>query len=369
MTKVPFLDLKAQYAAIRLELDAAIHGVLASGWFILGREVERFERVFSEYLEGAETIGVGSGTDALHLALKACGVGPGHEVITVSNSFVATALAISNAGAKPVFVDIDPATHTIDVNQIADKISSRTKAILPVHLFGQAADLDPICKLARDRGLYVVEDACQAHGARYRGRLVGTLGDVGCFSFYPAKNLGAYGDAGAAVTRNPELASRLRLLRNYGQTQKYHHAIRGFNSRLDELQAAVLATKLPHLEQWTEARRRVAAAYQAGIGPGVGKPFEQAGARHVYHLYVIRSGRRDALQKWLRERGVETQVHYPVPIHLQEAYRDLGLPRGSLPATERSCGEVLSLPIFPELSDSQVAHVIDSVNSFQSPAQ
>ena len=364
MVTVPFVDLKAQYAAIRDEVDGAVRDVLTSGRFILGRRVEAFERSFSAYLGGCETVAVGSGTDALHLALRACGVGAGDEVITVANSFVATALAVSYVGATPVFVDVEPSTHTLDPGRLADRITARTRAIVPVHLFGQPADMEAICAIARERGLRVIEDACQAHGARYRGRPVGTIGDVGCFSFYPAKNLGAYGDGGAVTTRNPRLAATVRLLRNYGETRKYHHAIRGYNSRLDELQAAVLAVKLAHLERWNEARRRIAARYDAGLGPNAAVPTAREGAHHVYHLYVVRCRRRDAIQAWLRERGIETQIHYPIPIHLQEAYADLGLSPGCLPVTEQASAEVLSLPIFPELTDAQADEVIRAVNAF-----
>jgi dTDP-4-amino-4,6-dideoxygalactose transaminase len=363
--RVPFVDLQAQYATIRPGIDRAIADVVASGWFILGKQVEAFERAFSNYLGGGDTIGVASGTDALHLALRACDVGPGDEVITASHSFIATALAISQVGAQAVFVDSDPDTHTIDVTRIEACIGPRTKAIMPVHLFGQPADLDPICRIARAHGLAVVEDACQAHGSRYDGRPVGTIGDVGCFSFYPAKNLGAYGDGGAVVTADPQLASRLRMLRNYGQTRKYYHELRGFNSRLDEIQAAILLAKLPHLEGWNDARRRVAARYDEVLDPRVVKPLERPGSRHVYHLYVIRTARRAELQRWLAERGVETQIHYPVPIHLQEAYRDHGVARGTLPVCERACEEVLSLPMYPELTEPQILHVAECVNAFQ----
>jgi dTDP-4-amino-4,6-dideoxygalactose transaminase len=368
MTTVPFLDLKAQYATIREEIESAIQDVLTSGWFILGRQVEAFERAFSDYLEGCEAVAVGSGTDALHLALRACGVGNGDEVITVSNSFIATALAISYVGASPVFVDIEPGTHTLDASRLSEHITSRTKAIVPVHLFGQPADMEPICEIARRRGLYVIEDACQAHGARYRGRPAGTIGDIGCFSFYPGKNLGAYGDGGAAVTRSPQLVTQLRMLRNYGQTRKYYHRIRGFNSRLDELQAAILSVKLRHLERWNEARRGIAARYDAALGPGVVVPFQREGSQHVYHLYVIRCAQRDDLQRWLAEHGIGTQIHYPIPIHLQEAYSDLGITKGSLPATEKASAEVLSLPIFPELTAAQIDQVIATVNSFPGQA-
>jgi dTDP-4-amino-4,6-dideoxygalactose transaminase len=357
--KVPFLDLTAQYATIRTEIDNAVHEVLSSGWFILGRQVEAFEAAFSEYLEGCETVAVGSGTDALHLALRACDVGPGDEVVTVSHSFIATTLAISYVGASPVLVDIEPGTYTLDVSRLPDCITARTRAIIPVHLYGQVADMEPICNLAKERGLYVIEDACQAHGARYAGRPAGTIGDIGCFSFYPGKNLGAYGDGGAVVTRSAELASRLRLLRNYGQTE-YHSLRRQQPVR----RRRILSVTLKHLEAWNEARQGIAARYDSSLGPAVVPPLRREGARHVYHLYVVRSRQRDELQRWLADRGVGTQIHYPIPIHRQEAYADLGMPSGSLPVTETAAAEVLSLPIFPEMTDAQVDHVIDSVNSF-----
>jgi len=366
MIQVPFVDLQAQYVTIRDEIQVAIQGVLDAGWFILGHHVESFEKAFAGYCGGGEAIGVGSGTEALHLALQACGVGPGDEVITVSNTFVATALAIDYVGAKPVFVDIDPVMYTIDVTQVEAYITPRTKAILPVHLFGQPADMDPILALAKAHGLHVIEDACQAHGAEYKGQRVGAIGDIGCFSFYPSKNLGAYGDGGLVLTHDPALADRVRLLRNYGQRRKYFHHIRGYNSRLDELQAAVLEAKLPHLDAWNDQRRRIAARYDAGINthravlPGV-----RENVRHVYHLYVICTPYRDALHEWLSARGISTQIHYPVPIHRQEAYQDLGLPAGALPVTEQVCDQILSLPMYPELTDAQVNWVIESVNVFR----
>jgi dTDP-4-amino-4,6-dideoxygalactose transaminase len=364
--EVPFVDLRAQYATIRDETRTAINGVLDASWFILGHHVASFEEKFSAYCGGGEAIGVGSGTEALHLALLACGVGPGDEVITVANTFIATALAIDYAGGTSIFVDVDPVTYNIDVTQVEARITSRTKAILPIHLFGQPADLDPILALAKAHGLYVVEDACQAHGAEYKGQRVGALGDIGCFSFYPAKNLGAYGDGGLVLTRNPALAEQLRLLRNYGQTRKYFHRIRGHNSRLDELQAAVLEAKLTHLDRWNDMRRRIAARYDAGIDvPHITLPGVREDVCHVYHLYVIRTPYRDALGEWLLARGIRTQVHYPVPIHRQEAYQHLGLPDGTLPVTERLCNEILSLPMYPELTDAQIEWVVESVNAFQ----
>ncbi len=364
LVDVPFLDLTAQLATIRPEIDEAVGRVLSSGWFILGREVERFEETFSRYLGGVEVVGVASGTDALHLALRACDVGPGDEVITVSHSFIATALAVDYVGATPVFVDIDPETMTIDASEVQARIGPRTKAIIPVDLYGQTANLGAVCDLARERGIAVIEDACQAHGATFEGRPAGTLGDVGCFSFYPGKNLGAYGDGGAVVTSDPARAKRLRMLRNYGQREKYYHAMRGYNSRLDEMQAAVLAVKLEHLDEWNERRRRVARLYDEGIDGRFGKPTARPGSRHVYHLYVIRCPQREELRRWLAALGIGTQIHYPIPIHLQEAYAGHGVPRGTLPITERLASEVLSLPIYPELTTAQIEHVVASVNAF-----
>ncbi len=368
MTKVPFVDLNAQYAAIRISVDEAMQEVVDRGWFILGPRVETFETAFADYCGGGEAIGVGSGTDALHLALRACAVGPGDEVLTVSHSFIATALAIDYVGATPVFVDIDPVSYTMDVSNVESSITARTRAILPVHLYGQAVDLDPILDIARRHGLYVIEDACQAHGAEYGGRRVGVLGDIGCFSFYPAKNLGAYGDGGMVVTRRPELADRVRLLRNYGQVRKYDHPSKGFNSRLDELQAAVLLAKLTYLDAWNDARRDIAACYGAGVrADSVALPQAGAKGRHVYHLYVVRTPHRDALQEWLTSRDVHTQIHYPVPIHQQGAFRELAPRQAELSVTEKVAGEVLSLPIYPEMTREQVDWVIESVNQFRPP--
>lgn len=365
MVTVPFVDLGVQYGQINATIQTAINSVLESNWFILGNHLKSFETAFAEYCGGGEGIGVGSGTDALHLALLACGVGAGDEVITVSNTFIATALAIDYVGAKSVFVDVDPATYNMDVTQIESHITPHTKAILPVHLYGQPADMDPILALAKAHSLYVIEDACQAHGAEYKGRRAGAIGDIGCFSFYPTKNLGAYGDGGLVLTRNPELAERVRSLRNYGQTRKYFHRIRGYNSRLDELQAAVLEAKLPYLDEWNRRRRRIAARYDSGIDAShIKRPSVHQDAHHVYHLYIVRTGYRDALQKWLSMRGIATQIHYPVPIHRQEAFADLQYPIGALPATEQLCNEILSLPMYPELTDSQVDWVIKAINEF-----
>ncbi len=306
---------------------------------------------------------MGSGTEALHLALLACGVQPGDDVATVALTAVPTASAISFAGARPLLVDIDPRTFTMDPNRLEAAITPRTKAILPVHLYGQTADMDPILEVARRRGIPVIEDACQAHGAEYRGRRTGTLGVMAAFSFYPTKNLGACGDGGAVTTDDPTLADRLRLLRNYGQRKRYYHESKGFNSRLDELQAAILRVKLRDLNRWNEARRAKARLYDSLLGEVV-LPLEADYARHVYHLYVIRCRRRDELQRFLADRGIGTLIHYPVPVHLQEAYRDLGLSRGALPVTERCAEEILSLPLYPELPDAQIVEVAEAINQF-----
>jgi dTDP-4-amino-4,6-dideoxygalactose transaminase len=365
MPDVPFVDLTGQYREIRDDLLDVVHAVLESGWYILGQRVERFEREFTDYCGGGGAVGVGSGTDALHLALRACGLGPGDEVITVANTFVATVLAIEWVGARPVFVDVEADTGLIDARGVEAAITSRTKAILPVHLYGQPADMDPLIDLARRHRLRVVEDACQAHGAEYRGKKAGSIGDVGCFSFYPAKNLGAYGDGGMVFSRNPDLVERVRRLRNYGQTRKYHHELRGYNSRLDELQAAVLSVKLQHLDRWNDCRRAIAHRYTSCLSnPRVTLLASRPGRKHAFHIYAIRCTRRDDLARWLGERGVGTLIHYPVPIHLQAAYRDLNVGPGTLPATEAFCREVLSLPMYPELDDREAEWVIRCVNEF-----
>jgi len=366
MIQVPFVDMHGQYQQIRDEIAGALTDVLESAWFILGQNVAAFEEEFATYCQTQYGIGVGSGTEALHLALLACDVGAGDEVITVSNTFIATALAIDYTGATPVFVDIDPLTYTLDVGQIEARISARTKAIVPVHLYGQPADMQPIMALAEKHGLWVIEDACQAHGAKYRGKKVGSWGHLACFSFYPSKNLGAYGDGGMIVTNDAALAEKARLLRNYGQVEKYHHRLKGFNSRLDEIQAAILRVKLKHLDQWNEARYTIAQRYTQQIeSPHVRCPSEGTARQHAYHLYVVRSQHRDQLRHWLKSQGVETLIHYPVPIHLQQAYRSTGLHPGSLPITEQCCDEVLSLPMFPELDKYQIAQVVQAINDFQ----
>ena len=359
---IPIIDLKAQYLSIKHEIDSAIAGVLESGQFVLGKEVAAFEEEFAAYCGAAEGIGVNSGTSALHLALMAGGVGPGDEVITVPFTFVATAAAIVYAGARPVFVDIEPESYTMDVNRIEAAVTPRTKAILPVHLYGQTADMDPILEIARRRKLVVIEDAAQAHGAEYKGRRAGSLGDMGCFSFYPGKNLGAYGEGGAVVTNNPAHARTIRLLRNWGSEKKYEHMLKGFNYRLDALQAAILRVKLRHLEEWTEARRAHAAEYTRLLGAtGVQVPKQLPYARHVYHVYTVRADRRRELHEELRRAGVQAEIHYPIPIHLQPAYSDLGHRRGDFPVSEQAAAEVLALPVFPELTEAQIAFVAEAL--------
>jgi dTDP-4-amino-4,6-dideoxygalactose transaminase len=363
-TVIPCGDLKLQYGSIKVEVDRAVQAVLDGGWFILGQNVAAFEQEFAAYCGAQFAVGVGNGTDALQLALMSCGIGPGDEVITAPNSATFTALAISATGALPRFVDIDPRTYNLDARRLAEAIGPRTRAIIPVHLYGQPADMDPILAIARERGLRVIEDAAQAHGARYQGRRVGTLGDLGCFSFYPSKNLGAYGDGGMVVTNDPLLAERVRMLRNGGQKTRYDHQLLGLNSRLDELQAAILRVKLPYLDTWNQQRRHIAALYTAQLGDAsVETPLELPQVEHAYHLYVIRCAQRDALQKHLADCGVETAIHYPLPIHLQGAYRGLGFGPGSFPIAERCAGQVLSLPIYPELTDAKVrqvaAHILD----------
>lgn len=361
---IPFNNLQPQHANLRHDLMEALAAVVDSGWFILGKQVEAFEREFAAYCGAAFGIGVGSGTEALHLGLLACGVEPGDEVITVAFTAVPTVTAITLAGATPVFVDVDPTTFTMDPNQVDGRITPRTKVILPVHLYGHPADLDPLLDLARRHGLRVLEDAAQAHGTHYRGRPVGSIGDLTAFSFYPTKNLGACGDGGLVTTNDPALADRLRLLRNYGQRTRYVHEIQGANSRLDEIQAAVLRVKLPQLDHWNDARRSRAELYH-DVLRAVRVPSEQPWAHHVWHLYVVLHARRDALQKYLAERGVGTLIHYPLPVHLQPAYRYLGWEPGSLPQTERLSQEILSLPLYPELPMEQVAYVAEQVNAFE----
>jgi dTDP-4-amino-4,6-dideoxygalactose transaminase/acetyltransferase-like isoleucine patch superfamily enzyme len=359
---VPFVDLKAQYQSIKADIQQALNRVLDSSAFILGEEVAAFEQEFAAYCGARYGLAVNSGTSALHLALLAAGIGPGDEVITVPFTFVATAAAILYVGARPIFVDIDPRSFTMDVNQIEAAITPHAKAILPVHLYGQPADMDPILEIARRHGLVVIEDAAQAHGAEYKGRRVGSLGDLGCFSFYPAKNLGAYGEGGIVVTNNPEYDRTIRMQRDWGQERKYHHTLKGYNYRMDAVQGAILQVKLRHLEMWTEARRRHAARYDNLLdGSRVQTPMAMPFSRHIYHIYAVRTPQRDALQQALQRHGIQTGIHYPIPVHLQPAYADLGYKAGEFPHSERAAQEVLSLPLFPELTREMQALVSTAV--------
>ena len=369
---IPYLDLKAQYFSIKDETLDAIQRVLESGHFILGENVAAFEEQFAAYCRAQYGVGTNSGTSALHLALLAAGVGPMDEVITVPFTFVATVAAICYTGARPVLVDIRPESFTIDPTKIEAAITARTKAIVPVHLYGQPADMDPVVEIARKHGLRVIEDAAQGHGAVYKGRRAGTLGDLACFSFYPGKNLGAYGEGGMVLTDSEEYVTVLRMLRDHGQDHKNHHVMKGYNYRLEALQAAVLRVKLRHLEKWTERRRQHARVYNELLNPsGVEIPREITGVRHVYHIYAIRSPHRDALQAYLAARGVQTGIHYPLPVHLQEGFRDLGYKEGDFPVAEACARSVLSLPIYPELKTAQIEEIADAVRSFgkQIPAE
>ena len=367
---IPMLDLAAQYRSIKPEIDAAVVRVFESGRYVLGEEVAAFEREFAEFCGAAHAVAVNSGTSALQLALIAAGVGPGDEVVTVPFTFVATAAVIDYVGAVPVFVDIEPRTFTMNPAAIEDAITDRTRAVIPVHVFGQCADMDPIRAVAARHGLAVIEDAAQAHGARYRGLRAGIVGDFGCFSFYPTKNLGAAGEGGIVVTDDERGAEQIRALRNWGERAKYEHAVRAFNMRMDALQAAVLRVKLRHLDEWTNRRRRIAQRYDEALdGIGLQLPREMEYARHVYHLYTVRVRERDGLQKLLAADGIATGVHYPIPIHLQPAWADLGYAAGAFPEAERAAGDVLSLPLYPEMTDEQVETVVSSVRrAVASPA-
>ena len=360
--KIPHLDLKAQYHSIKPEIDAAVARVLESCQFVLGAEVANFEQEFAAYAGAAECIALNSGTSALHLALLAAGVGPGDEVITVPFTFVASVAAILYCGARPVLIDIDPRTFTMSPALIEAAITPRTKAILPVDLYGHAADLEPILEVARRLGLAVIEDAAQSHGAKYKGRPVGNIADITCFSFYPTKNLGAYGEGGAVTTNNSDYARKIRSLRDWGQDRKYHHVLRGYNYRMEGFQGAILRVKLRHLPAWTEARRAVVSQYNESLADsGVERPVEMPWARHVYHVYTLRTPDRDGLQAALLAEGIQTAVHYALPVHLQPAYADLGYKKGDLPQAELAAQQVLSLPLYPELSPSAIAAVAGAV--------
>ncbi len=360
---IPFLDMKARHAPLREEMMHAVGAVIDSGVFAGGPLVERFERDFAAYCGARSAVGVGSGTEALWLTLVAMGIGPGDEVITVPMSFVATVEAICLAGAKPVFVDIDERTYTMDPQALEAAVTPRTKAVIPVHLFGQAADMSPILEIARRRGLRVIEDAAQAHGAEYQGRRTGSLGDAGCFSFYPSKNLGAFGEGGAVVTDHEDLAAKLRMLRDHGQTGKNRHSLIGWNSRLDAIQAAVLGVKLRHLDRENSLRREHAQRYDRGLAglPEVLTPIAAAGGRHVYHIYALRVRDRQELLRQFAQKEIGFGMHYPVPIHLQPAYRILGHQRGDFPVAEQCADEFVSLPMYPEITPAQIAFVTDSV--------
>jgi dTDP-4-amino-4,6-dideoxygalactose transaminase len=362
---VPFVDLKAQYLSIKGEIDAAVISLLESTQFVLGKEVVAFEELFAAYTQTSHVMGVNTGTSALHLSLLAAGVGRGDEVITTPFTFIATVSAIDYTGATPVFVDIDPVSFTIDPARIEAAITPRTKAILPVHLYGQAADMDPIMEIAKRHGLVVIEDACQAHGAEYKGRRVGSIGDLGCFSFYPGKNLGAYGEGGAVTTNNPEFARTVRMLRDWGAERRYYHDLKGYNYRLEGVQGAVLKVKMKYIEAWTEARRAVAARYDAQLPEiGVRSPVALPERRHVYHIYAIRDAQRDALQTFLHDNGVSTGIHYPIPVHLQRAFAELGHKEGDFPHSEAAAREVLSLPMYPELPPDQQDLVIAALKQW-----
>jgi dTDP-4-amino-4,6-dideoxygalactose transaminase len=365
---IPFVDLKAQYTSLKPQIDTAIQGVLDRTAFILGPEVDAFERAFADYIGVTHAVGVGSGTDALRLALEALDIGPGDEVITVADTYIATCEAISHVGAQVCLVDVDPRTYNMDATLLEQVINPQTKAIIPVHLYGQPMDMEPTMEIARRHGLCVVEDCAQSHGATYKGKKTGTFGAVACFSFYPGKNLGAYGDGGAVLTNDDSIAERVRILRNHGQKVKYEHLAVGYCHRLDNLQAAVLDVKSPYLDEWNARRRSRAALYDRLLAdaPGIVTPYVLAGTKPVYHLYVIcvTDGRRDALREYLNAAGVATGLHYPIPVHLQQAYAALGHKRGDFPVSERIAAQGLSLPMYPELSNEQVEYVADKIKEF-----
>jgi dTDP-4-amino-4,6-dideoxygalactose transaminase len=364
--KVPFGDLRRQYDAMRQEIDEAVQRVFERGWFILGVEGENFEQEFAEFIGVKRAVGVGSGTEAIHLALRAVGVEAGDEVITVPNTCVPTVSGIWAAGAVPVLVDVDEKSFTLNPDKLTAAITSKTKAILPVHMYGQAADLEPIIEIAHKHNIKVIEDAAQAHGATYKGQKLGSIADAAAFSFYPSKNLGANGDGGAVTTNVDEIAERIIRLRNYGQEKRYYHKTKGTNSRLDEVQAAILSTKLKHLDKWNERRREIAKIYDESISnPVIQKPAQMPYGQHNYHLYVIRCQKREQLQRSLNDKGIITLIHYPVPVHLQEAYSDLNKGEGDYEITELLAEQILSLPIFPELTDEEALYVVDCINSFK----
>ncbi len=363
--QVPFLDLQAQYRSIKGELDSAIQGVLDKSAYVLGPAVAEFEKNFAAYCQARECIGVNNGTNALLLALRALGVGPGDEVITAANTFIATAAAIAHAGATPVLVDVDPVSRTIDPQLIEAAITNKTKVIIPVHLYGRTADMDPILAIAAKHKLAVLEDSAQSHGAKYKGRVAGSIAAIAAFSFYPGKNLGAYGEGGAVTTSDPELARRVRMLRDHGSEKKYYHELLGYNARLEGIQGAVLNTKLRHLDKWNTERNRVARRYNELLaGAPVTVPDMNPDYFQVFHLYVIETDRREELQQFLASQQIATLIHYPVPIHLQNAFAHLGRKRGSFPVTEKMADRIVSLPMYPELSDEQIQFVAAKIKEF-----
>ncbi len=362
---VPLVDLRKQYAPLKDEILAGIGRVFDGMQLFLGENVQALEKEFAQFCGAQYGIGVSDGTAALQIILRAMGIGAGDEVITVSHTFIATAEAIVLAGAKPVFVDIDPQTYLMDVAQVESKINARTKAILPVHLYGQTVDMEPLREIASRHGVQVIEDACQAHGAEYKGRRAGSLGDAAAFSFYYSKNLGAYGEGGFIATNDGDLARRIRMIRDHGSERRYLHDLIGWNGRLDEIQAVVLRAKLPHLEEWNEKRRQHAILYAELLkGTPAVTPVECPGNKHVYHLFVIRAPKRDELQAWLKSQGIFTGIHYPVPIHLQNAFQSSGYQAGDLPVSERVVGEILSLPMYAELETDQIEHVTNAIKTF-----
>ncbi len=362
---IPLVDLKAQHDSIRAEIDAAIAEVIDNSSFIMGPAIKEFEAAFAEFCGCKHAIGVSSVTSARHLAIAACCLNPGDEVVTIPHTFIATAEAATMHGARVVFVDIDPNTFTMDVSKLESAITPRTRIIVPVHLYGHPTDMGPLMAIARKHGLKVIEDCAQAHGAEYKGRRVGSIGDLGCFSFFPAKNLGALGDAGAVTTNDDELAQFIRLLRNHGREGKYEHEYAGYNERMDTLHAAVLKVKLPYLNAWNDARRSHAELYNSLLSSsGVATPAEMPWARHVFHLYVVRCSTRDALQQHIGKRGIATGVHYPIPLHMQPAYASLGYKPGDFPETEKAATEILSLPMYPELTSEQISEVVDAIQDF-----
>jgi len=363
---VPFLDLRQQYQSIKDEVNISLQQVMDSSRFVLGENVNFLEKEFAGFCETDYAVGVANGTDALRLALIACGIGKGDEVITIPNTFIATTEAISQTGVKIVFVDVNLWTYNIDVSQIEGAINERTRVIVPVHLFGEPADMNPIMKIARKYNLKVIEDACQAHGAEYKGKKVGSIGDAGCFSFYPSKNLGAFGDGGMVVTNGNEIAQKIKMLRDHGQIKKYEHLVEGYNSRLDEIQAAILRVKLKRLDEWNKLRRKNASIYNDLLEDvdEVVMPLEAEYAKHVYHLYVIRTHRRDELQDWLKSKGIGTGLHYPIPLHLQRAYEYLGYKEGDFPVAEECAKQILSLPMFPELTQEEIEKVVTEIKRF-----